>query len=259
MHVVCSTKHPRVVWFRLVSVLSLLSLSPNTLILVFVQAAHLLGLSLLELGQPDDAGIIFERVRDGILGFQAKEGSAREACGVHRPIVAWDAAVNLAHSCCLSGRWRDAAVGYALCLKTSPMKISGLCCQPVVQSSRADLNNWLARALYGTKNIHGASRALAAAIHLRPNDNKFRFRSAIALLNKCLHIATCLSKEKSSTVNFALSSGDLTTESMHKTARVAREIFSWLREGQFHDPVCQIGAIVGVLVAKCDAVLRLAT
>lgn len=41
---------------------------------------------------------------------------------------------------------------------------------------------------------------------------------------------------------------------MREAARVARENFGWLGEIQF-----QTGAIVGFLVAKCDAVLHLAT
>mmetsp|Transcript_22088 Transcript_22088/g.66296 ORF Transcript_22088/g.66296 Transcript_22088/m.66296 type:complete len:1116 (+) Transcript_22088:268-3615(+) len=221
-------------------------------------AAHLLGLSLMELGQLDDAGIIFQRVRDGILGYQAKESSAPEA-SVFGPIIAWDAAVNLAHSFCLGRRWTEAAIAYSLCLRTSPMEVSGTYCRSVIQSSRADLYKWLARALYGIDNIHGTSRALAAAIHLQPTDHELRFHSAVILLNKSLHLAACLSIKGSSSPavdSTLLSWGATTTESVHDAVRVAREVFSWLGEVQFHDrSSCQLSAFVGNLMAKCNAAL----
>jgi RNA polymerase-associated protein CTR9 len=204
-------------------------------------AAHLLGLSLMELGQLDDAGIIFERVRDGI------QSSTHEANAL-RPIVAWDATVNLAHSCCLGRRWTEAVTGYSFCLKTSPMEIFGTCCRSVVQSSRAHLFKWLARALYGAKNIHGTSRALAAAVHLQPANQETRFHSAVVLLNKSLHV-------KASSVDSTLSSWDVTAEPTHDAVHVARDVFSWLGEVQFHDRSCQLSAIVGDLRTKCDTAL----
>ena len=43
----------------------------------------------------------------------------------------------------------------------------------VIQSRRAELSHWLAHAYQGSENKSGASRGLAAAIHLRPNDQQF--------------------------------------------------------------------------------------
>mmetsp|Transcript_612 Transcript_612/g.1810 ORF Transcript_612/g.1810 Transcript_612/m.1810 type:complete len:512 (-) Transcript_612:233-1768(-) len=126
-------------------------------------AAHVLGLSLLELGQLDDAAIIFERLRESVSRSR-----------IHSCSISWDSTVNLAHSYCLTGRWTEAAAVYTACLRMPPAPVAEI---PwgvsVIQSRRAELSHWLAHAYQGSENKSGASRGLAAAIHLRPNDQQF--------------------------------------------------------------------------------------
>jgi len=140
-------------------------------------AAHILGLLLLELGQLDDAAIIFERLRESTLG-----SSRSQSCG-----VSWGTAVNLAHAYCLTGRWTEAASVYAECFRMPPTQVAGIPLgMSMIQPKQADLNHWLSDAWRGSENA-GARWARAAATHLRPNDLQFRGVSAVSRGSKTPH------------------------------------------------------------------------
>lgn len=145
---------------------SVLKTSPSS-----SMAAHVLGLSLLELGQLDDAAIIFERLRESILGTKVLSFN-----------IIWDVAINLAHSLSLNERWAEAASIYTACLRIPPVRAASLSWGvSAIQSTRADLSHWLAQAWRGSDNNSGAGWALVSALHLRPTDEKFRCKCSIFL------------------------------------------------------------------------------
>lgn len=132
----------------------------------------------------DDAALIFERVQEGtsIIASSSNAHSTsckRTDCGILQGAgISLDAAINLAHSRLLSGQCSEAAEGYAACARATPVKLTGgiftLKEVASTQTRRADIHHWLARAHHGTNNSQGAQHALAAAIHMQPNNLTYR-------------------------------------------------------------------------------------
>lgn len=225
-------------------------------------AAHMLGLTLLELGQLDDAALIFERVRENTLGFSPSIVSGADAVVTSQPStlspsIAWGAAVNLAHAHLLSRRWAEAAVGYAACVKAVP--VVGISLHPAtLQTKRADLNHWLARARHGANNITGASRALSAAIHLRPGDHLLRCRSAVLILERVsgasLNSPRQYLPSLVSTSAVPLHCNE--AESAVKELAVARKVFQWLKNDHMYSENDFTRLLPEDLLTKCDAILQ---
>jgi tetratricopeptide (TPR) repeat protein len=226
-------------------------------------AAHMLGLTLLELGQLDDAALIFERVRENSLGpnppitsvADVNSNVAIRSCALG-PGIAWGAAINLAHSHLLSRRWAEAAVGYAACVRAAP--VAGTSLRPtVIQAKRADLNHWLARARHGANCSNGANRALSAAIHLRPSDHLLRFHSAVLILQKASSISHgSAHRYLSMLASTGAASHQNEAESSVSKLRVAHKVFKWLLDDQMCSGSGLSRLLPDSLIAKCDALLN---
>jgi len=111
----------------------------------------------LGLGQFDDAALIFEQLQD-ITIRDLTSGCSRDhqdSSMLARALM--DVAVNLGHAHLLSGRWSEAIRAYNTASATP-------------ERARASLKQWLSRAQHGVNNAPAARRALAAAIHMQPNE-----------------------------------------------------------------------------------------
>lgn len=241
----------------------------------------MLGLTLLELGQLDDAALIFERVRENTLGFSPSIVSDADAVVTSQPStlspsIAWGAAVNLAHAHLLSRRWAEAAVGYAACVKAVP--VVGISLDPAtLQTKRADLNHWLARARHGANNITGASRALSAAIHLRPGDHLLRCRSSLPchkmydllyipfqIIGAVLILERVSGASSNSPRQYLPSLASTSAVPLHcneaesavKELAVARKVFQWLENDHMYSENDFTRLLPEDLLTKCDAILQ---
>ena len=114
---------------------------------------------MLGLRQFDDAALIFEQLQD-VPDFTSCYSRDSQYDSVLARALR-DAAVNLGHAHLLSGRWSEAIRAY----KTARARL---------EPGHASLKQWLCRAHHGANNAPAARRALAAAIHMQPNEVAIR-------------------------------------------------------------------------------------
>mmetsp|Transcript_20880 Transcript_20880/g.69076 ORF Transcript_20880/g.69076 Transcript_20880/m.69076 type:complete len:951 (+) Transcript_20880:977-3829(+) len=214
-------------------------------------AAQALGAVLLESGKLDDSMLIFERVQEKLVaGSKASCGDSaidRDAsCSV------LDAAINLAHSRLLAGKWLEAAANYATCAKVLIAMSAGKMFVPCsAQTRRADVYHWLARACHGANEAQGARRALAAAIHLQPGNLAFRCHCAILLLESAHGL--CRSSSSPQVMSSLRSKGDYTVVLL----AIARDMLLWLRNQCLQDSDSRPQPLeFKDLISKCDDVLQ---
>mmetsp|Transcript_26239 Transcript_26239/g.104972 ORF Transcript_26239/g.104972 Transcript_26239/m.104972 type:complete len:449 (-) Transcript_26239:651-1997(-) len=172
-----------------------------------VAVAQVLGLVLLEHGDIDNAMTLFQHACESahqsltaitIVGRRAEScrwcSAQANVLRTELPtktnlliFVAFDATINQAHVHAMTCRWAEATAAYASSLQFYPARWLGSFARmaPAAQTYRSRVFHCMSRTLFGMRNVRDALRAIASAIHLRPEHMSLRWDCTTVLSTAC--------------------------------------------------------------------------